>query len=57
MISDAVGKVVRSQNLKLQAGFNNVNLSASWLVKGSYFMKIILTNGKTVVQKIVKSGK
>jgi hypothetical protein len=54
VISDVVGKVVRSQNLKLQAGFNNVNLSASGLVKGSYFLKVVLGGGVNVVRRVVK---
>jgi hypothetical protein len=55
VISNAVGSIVHTQRLKLQAGFNNIHLPTSGLAKGTYFVKIILANGKTVVQKIVKT--
>jgi hypothetical protein len=54
LVSDVLGNVVRSQNLKLEIGINNVHLSSLGIEKGSYFVKIILSNGKTVVQKILK---
>jgi Secretion system C-terminal sorting domain len=54
VISDVVGKVVRSQNLKLQAGMNNVNISSLGLVKGSYFVRVVLGGGVSVVRKVVK---
>ncbi len=54
LVSDVLGKPLLTQTVKLQTGFNNINLPLQKLNKGSYFVKISLENGKVSVQKIVK---
>ncbi len=54
IISDVFGRIINTQFAKLQSGINNINLSIKPLAKGSYFVKVILSNGKTRDQKIIK---
>jgi Secretion system C-terminal sorting domain len=54
VVSNVVGSVMISKNVTLQTGTNNVNIAVEGLAKGNYFVKIILSNGKIVVQKVQK---
>lgn len=54
IISDVFGRIMNTQFAKLHSGINNINLSMKPLAKGSYFVKVILSNGKTKDQKIIK---
>ncbi|MCY7290732.1 MAG: T9SS type A sorting domain-containing protein, partial [Ferruginibacter sp.] len=54
VITDVLGRVISTQNINLQSGINTINAQAQQLQKGIYFVKVILSGGKTSVQKIEK---
>jgi hypothetical protein len=54
IITDVLGRVMSTKNINLQNGANSINVSAQHLKKGFFIVKIILSRGKTTVQKIEK---
>ena len=54
IITDVLGRVISTENKYLQSGVNKINLNAQQLQRGIYFVKTILSGGKTTVQKIEK---
>jgi len=54
VITDVLGRVVSVQNINLQSGANTIKVQAHQLQMGIYFVKVILSGGKTSIQKIEK---
>ena len=54
IITDVLGRVISTENKYLQSGVNKINLNAQQFQRGIYFVKTILSGGKTTVQKIEK---
>lgn len=54
VITDILGRTLSTQNITLQSGVNKANVQTQQLQKGIYFVKTILSGGRTSVQKIEK---
>ncbi len=54
IIVDVLGRTWLTKQERLQTGINNISMMTKQLTRGAYFVKVILSNGKTVEQKIVK---
>jgi hypothetical protein len=55
LVTDITGKVLLRKQSSVQAGSNNLQLDVKQLAAGSYFVKILCSNGcETAVQKFLK---
>jgi Secretion system C-terminal sorting domain len=54
VVTDVLGSVVLSKNVKLQSGINKINMDATLLLQGTYFVKVNISNSKPIIQKIIK---
>lgn len=54
-ITDLAGKVISNQSVQLNQGSNNIQLNTSKLLSGSYLVKLVASDNKSVqIQKFVK---
>jgi hypothetical protein len=54
IVTDVLGRAMSTEYKNLQSGVNSMSINAQQLQRGVYFVKVILSNGKTSVQKIEK---
>jgi hypothetical protein len=54
VVTDITGRIMLTQTAALNEGNNKVTMPVQQLAEGTYFVKLVMPSGKTVVQKFIK---